>query len=491
MTNARTLLLIALMVGVAFGGSALVLRLAGLAVPAPDSGFAAYYMRGLAQPIPVVQFAASWYVLLAVWCTIAIVSAAGLALAGRSVRSRSDRTTMVIAGFACAALALSAFSILQAFDAYYYVAYGRLYGVFGIDPYALTSAIHVKDATLSQLYVVLHNPPFGDPYGPGFTLFAGLLARAESNTDLAFQLWSWRLVGVLSALATIFALRRLLQRVPEEERARRVAAFAFNPVVLYESAVGAHNDVMMIAPAVWAFALVDELPLIAGVLIGASIALKYVAAIALPFLIIRAGKKNVSGAILLGCVAVAIPALCAQAFHLGRSAAASDAAIGSSLLMSLNWLLALPFLRGGLGSVPIASGVGPLPFVGDVTWPRAIQLALFAVVAITLVISILRYAKRRSVADAARPIAALVLAMPALHPWYVIWLAPICAARGAWAVYASWFGSLALLGYAHEGVVPSPVNEVFFVAAALAMVAGPIAAARWTRPRVADVTARA
>jgi hypothetical protein len=487
----RAILLVAVMVCAAFGGSALVLHIAALEVPQPDSGFAAYYLRGLAQPIPVVQFASSWRVLVAVWLTIAIVSVTGFKLSAAYRGTRSSRTGLVIAGFFCAGLALSAFSILQAFDAYYYVAYGRLYGVFGIDPYALSSAIHVNDATLSALYVVLHNPPFGDPYGPGFTLFAGLLARVESSAGLAFQLWSWRFVGVLSALATIFALQRMLRHVPDEERARRIAAFAFNPVVLYESAVGAHNDVLMIAPAVWAFALVDELPLIAGVLAGASIALKYVAAIALPFLMMRAWKKKRSGAILLGLVALAIPALCAQAFHLGRSAAASDAAIGSSLLMSLNWLLALPFLRAGLGSVPIASGLWVLPFVGDLTWPRAIQLALFTAVAITLVVSVIRYAKQRSVADIARPIAALVLAMPALHPWYVIWLAPVCAARRAWAVYATWFGSLALLGYAHEGVIPSPLNEVLFVAAAIAMVAGPIVAARRLTPRVADVTARA
>ncbi|HLJ84027.1 MAG TPA: glycosyltransferase 87 family protein [Candidatus Eremiobacteraceae bacterium] len=488
MTKPRAVLLIAAAVGAAFAGSALVRHLAALSVPAPASGFAAYYLRGLAQPIPVVQFAASWSVLIAVWLTIAVVSAAGFGLV-TSGGARS-RCGPVIAGFVCAGLALSAFSILQAFDAYYYVAYGRLYGVFGIDPYALTTAVHVNDATLSALYAVLHNPPFGDPYGPGFTLLAGLLARAESNTGLVFQLWSWRLVGVLSALAIILALRRMLKNVPDGERARRLAAFAFNPVVLYESAVGAHNDVLMIAPAVWAFALVDDFPLIAGILAGASIALKYVAIIALPFLVIRAWKKNVFGAILLGCLALVVPALCAQAFHLGRSAAASDAAIGSSLLMSLNWLLALPFLRSGAGSAPIASGFGPFPFIGDVTWPRLIQLALFAAVAIVLVASVVRYAKRQSVADIVRPIAALVLAMPALHPWYVVWLAPACAARGSWAVYAAWFGSLALLGYAHEGVIPSPLNEGLFVAAAFALVAAPIVAAQWRGARVADVTAR-
>ncbi len=476
------------MVTVAIVGSALVRHVAFLAMPAPESGFAAYYLRGLAQPIPVVQFAGGWQVLVAVWLTIAIISIIGFRLGVVASGDQRGRTRYVIAGFACAGLTLSAFSILQAFDAYYYVIYGRLYGVFGIDPYALSSAIHIRDETLARLYPILHNPPFGDPYGPGFTLLAGLIARTEAGADLVVQLWTWRLIGVLSALAVIFALRHMLREVPAEERARRIAAFAFNPVVLYESAIGAHNDVLMIAPVVWAFAIVDGFPLIAGLLAGASIALKYVAAIALPFLAIRAAKSSKSASVLLCCAAIAIPIICAQAFHLGGRAAASDAAIGSSLLMSPNWLLALPLLRNGVGAMPIVSGLPALPYLGELTWPRAIQFALLAAAGLTLCWSVLRYAKRPAIGDLARPVAALVLAMPALHPWYVIWLSPFSAAEGAWAAYASWFGFVALLGYSHEGVVPTPLNEALFVAAAIVLAAGPVVAARWPRRPSARVT---
>jgi len=475
--------LIALMAVVALAGSALVWAIAQGSAPSSASGDQPIYLLGLSQPMPVVQLAGSWSVLIAIWAIMALLCVLGMLLA--KTLTRENGPALIIAAFAVVGFALTFFSVQLSIDPYYYVAYGRLYGVFGINPYVLVAPLHVADDALARLYVLLHNPPFGDPYGPGFTLFAGALARVESGLDVRTQLWTWRVVALVSALVTALGISRILRNTAPADRARRLAAYAFNPVVLFEAGVGGHNDLLMIAPAVWAFALVDEYPLVAGLLIGASIAVKYVAIIALPFLVIRASKSTRMAGALLAVLAVAIPWLCARPFSFGAAAAHSAVAIGSSLMMSLNWLAALPSIRSGAASAPIASWLPALPYLGMVTWPRAVQFGLFAAFAVMLVVSVLRYARARSTGDLARPVAALIWVMPALHPWYLIWIAPFAAAGGAWGVYAAWFTALGLLGYAHEGVVPSPGTDTLLVIASIAMLAGPLAAAWWLpRPSV-------
>ncbi len=471
--------LIAIMTVVALGGSDLVWAIAQRAAPGIESGDQPIYLLGLSQPLPVVQLAGGWSLLIAVWAIMALLCVLGMLLAKTMSREGGGAPRLIIVALAVVGFALTFFSVQLSIDPYYYVAYGRLYGVFGINPYVLVAPLQVADGTLARLYVLLHNPPFGDPYGPGFTLFAGAIARAEAALDVRTQLWTWRVIALASAIVTVLGISRILRRLAPEDRARRLAAYAFNPVVLFEAGVGGHNDLLMVAPAVWAFALVDEYPLVAGLLIGASIAVKYVAIIALPFLAIRAAKSSRMAGALLTVLALAVPWLCARPFSFGAAAAHSAAAIGSSLMMSLNWLAALPAIRSGGAAVPIAPWVPVLPYLGVVTWPRAIQFGLFAAFAVVLVISVLRYARNRSTGELARPVAALIWVMPALHPWYLTWIAPFASGSGAWGVYAAWFAALGLLGYAHEGVVPSPGTDVLLVIASIAMLAVPLAAARW------------
>jgi alpha-1,6-mannosyltransferase len=490
--NARTLPigiraagLIVTMAIVAFAGSALVWAIAQRSAPGIQSGDQPIYLLGLSQPLPVVQLAGGWSVLIAVWAIMALLCVLGMLLAQTLTREGGAAPQSIIIALAVVGFALTFFSVQLSIDPYYYVAYGRLYGVFGINPYVLVAPLQVADGTLARLYVLLHNPPFGDPYGPGFTVFAGAIARLETGLDVRTQLWTWRVIALASAIVTALGISRMLRHSARQERGRRRAAYAFNPIVLFEAGVGGHNDLLMVAPAVWAFALVDEYPLVAGLLIGASIAVKYVAIIALPFLAIRAAKSSRMAGVLLSVLALAVPWLCARPFTFGAAAAHSAAAIGSSLMMSLNWLAALPFIRSGGAGVPIAPWMPVLPYLGVVTWPRAVQFALFALFAVVLIVSGVRYARNQSTGDLARPVAGLIWVMPALHPWYLTWIAPFAAGSGAWGIYAAWFAALGLLGYAHEGVVPSPGTDALLVIASIAMLAVPLAAARWLpRPAV-------
>ncbi|MBV8163571.1 MAG: DUF2029 domain-containing protein [Candidatus Eremiobacteraeota bacterium] len=452
-------------------GSFCVRAIAFAMVPdAPIERYGGFHV-GLSLPIPVVQVAPHWHAIIALWCMLAALAVCGWQ-AARSVATQHQPSLWpIMLGYALVAGVFTFFSVTLSIDSYYYTAFARLFGVYGIDPYVLVSPIRVADPILTKEYTLLHNPPFPDPYGPGFTLLAGLVGRLEINATLWQQLWTWRLISVASCLGILAALARLLARAPARERVQRLALVAFHPLVLYESGAGGHNDFLMVAAALWSYAIVDELPLIAGLLLGAAISIKYFAAILLPFIAIRAARKNLVAPALIVGLAVVVPVLCFHPFTFGHTGQTTLAKVGANLSMSLTWLVSLPLLMFKASAAGAAQ-----PWLD--TALRCIQFAVGAAfLAITLVAAI-AYARRAKSALILRCVTALLWSLPALHPWYGIWLAPGAAVRSAWAPYAWWFCALMLLIYAHEAVLPTPVNHTIFIAIAVVVLAVPIIIAR-------------
>lgn len=467
------------MVAVAAGGAVLVAAIAARVPNAPGTGAHAAYLAVIREaPIPIVQEATGWGVLIAVWAIFALLALLAWLTWGDRVMAKPVH---VLLAFAIVAAVLTFFPISQSIDVYYYAAYARLYGVHGINPYDLAAALHLSDPTLEENLRPLGNPPFADSYGPGFTLIAGLVGRLEAGLSLWWQIWSWRVAAVLSALLVLAALLRTMRSSLPQERVQRLARVAFNPLILYEAAVGGHNDWLMVAPATWAFALIDDTPLIAGLLLGAAISIKYMAVVALPFAVVRAGRKNVVAGVVLAALAIVVPVLCSRPFALGETAATTLATVGSQLSMSLNWLLALPFFKSHSAQQPIVTGLGALPYLGVLTWPRALQLGLVASAGVVIVVSIARYARSLDRSNLYRSIAALLWALPAMHPWYMTWLSPALADRGRWSTYAAWYLALGLLVYAHEGLVLTPWREAVFVFLTIVVLAVPVTTAFLSR----------
>ncbi|HXW77156.1 MAG TPA: glycosyltransferase 87 family protein [Candidatus Eremiobacteraceae bacterium] len=474
------------MIAAAAAGSAIVGAIAHAIPNATEAGPHGAYLAVIRQaPIPVVQEAVGWGVLLSVWILFGALAFVGLWLA-RTVESNARGHLILIGVFAIAGIVLTFFPIAQSIDIYYYAVYGRLYGVYGLNPYDIVAPLRIPDPILTANLMPLSNPPFADSYGPGFTLLAGLAGRLETAAPLWWQLWTWRAAALAATVAMLAAISRLLRRAEPANRVRRLAAVAFHPLVLYEAAVGGHNDLVMVAPAVWAFAIVDGTPLLAGLLLGVAIAVKYMAAIALPFLALRAWKRGAAGAALACLIAIAIPVICARPFALGEQAAGTLATVGSQLSMSLLWLLTLPFFASGTQAVPVIAGAAPLPLLGVLTWPRAIQLALVAGMASVVVWSVIRYAGSAVRSYLYRPVTALAWAIPAMHPWYLTWLAPALAEEDRWSTYAAWYLGLGFLVYAHEGVVQTPWAQTVFAAITLAMLGVPVVAARIRRDTAAS-----
>jgi hypothetical protein len=416
--------------------------------PTSDFGYA------FTLPIHVVQAAyPGWNVVLIVWTMLALLALLGVLFARAVATEGAHASRLVIGGFILVGGVLTLCPIVQSADPYYYVMYGRIYGLLGVNPYFLPKAVDIgSDPTLHAIMRFAGNPPFATPYGPLWTLLSGGIAVLERGAGLWLQAYSYRVLALACGVALIAALLYAARKRGDAGGAQGAALVAFHPLVLYETAVGAHNDIVMVAPAAWAFALVDSMPLIAGLLLGAAIGIKIVAVVALPFLAVRAARQSPLTAVLVVIVCAAVAGLCLKPFYIGANGAHSLGGEASYLAMSLTWLLNLPIFSAGFGHGPAFPSLPALPLVGELSWPRIVQLAVLASFAAIGICSLVRDIRMPNLANLWRTITALLWALPLVHPWYAEWLIAGIAQGGRWRAYIWWFGALIMGLYAVDGI---------------------------------------
>lgn len=427
---------------------------------------------GIALPLHVAwQAIGEWRLTLCLWALVA-----GLAIAGTQaaraleIEGRATPRALVTIQILFL-LALLGVAVTFSGDVYAYVIYGRLYGLGGINPYLLGAPVAPgADLALQRALAFYGNPPPSDNYGPLWTLLAGGVAKLEAGWSLGAQVWTHRVIAAAGAVAATGGLLYAMRRLPDVERVRRAGRFALHPLVLYETTVGGHNDILMVAAAVWAFAVADDLPLVAGLLLGASIAVKYVSVVLVPFLVIRVARKGAAGAALCGVISVALPALLFRPFWNGIETLYSLIGHGGVLAMSPQWLADMPFFAAGTAGDPVLGGV-VLPLFGQPTWPRIIQLGALAAFLAIAVMSVIRYAASRRIANVWRTLAAAVGSLSIIHPWYALWTAPSAVDPKRWGAFGWWFGIFVFLRYALDGVAPAELGAAdTWVLAALTVV---------------------
>jgi hypothetical protein len=412
------------------------------------------YAYAFTLPISVVQAAyPGWNVVAILWATLALLTVLGLTFSRILSGFSGKAGWIIIAGFVLVGGALSFAPIMHSTDAYYYVMYGRIYGLLGINPYVLPAPVPAgNDPTLMSILRFAHNPPFPSPYGPLWTLVSGGLALLESSAGLWLQAYTYRLLAIASGAALLGAVLYASRRQQPETAPWRVARIAFHPLFLYETAVGAHNDITMVAPAVWAFAILESRPLIAALLLGGAIGIKYVAALALPFLAVRALRQGWLTAVLVVIIAAAVPLLCGRPFYAGASGGHGLGVESGYFSMSLTWLLEMPLFASGVAQGAVIPGLPALPFIGVLSWARVVQLAVVASFLAVAVVSLARDIRLPNYANLWRSFTALLWALPLVHPWYGQWLIAGIARRDRWGTYIWWLAA-ALIGlYAVDSV---------------------------------------
>ena len=182
-------------------------------------------------------------------------------------------------------------------DVFSYIAYGRLASVYDLNPYVWPPSVIPKDAVFPWVAEVWRT--YASPYGPLWVDVQAAMARATGGLSIADQALAYRALANALLAANLGLLWALLGRLAPLDRAQRtasLAALAWNPLVLFEVAANAHNDVLMVTFTLLAFVLLARSS--NAVLSSASFTLgvlvKYLSGLGLVWVYVAAAARTTS-----------------------------------------------------------------------------------------------------------------------------------------------------------------------------------------------------
>jgi hypothetical protein len=301
-------------------------------------------------------------------------------------------------------------------DVYSYVAYGRIAGQYHANPYVRTPAGFPADPILPLVGHKWVDTPA--VYGPLFTGLSALLTRWVRTIPALVT--TFRLIAAAASLGAVALIARTARRERPARAAFAVAAFGMNPVVLFQSVGGGHNDLLLALAVAGAFALVlRDRTMTAVAVLALATLVKASAALPLLLLVVWVVARRAQGtrlraalthgglAVLIGAV-VAAPFLQTQDPSLGMlELAGHEGWLAPSRLVRR----ALDFVSGDLLGVIARIGFAAAlliclaALVRRLTRGHAPALELGAAWGWSLIL--------------------LMLLGPVLLPWYVAWSLPL------------------------------------------------------------------
>jgi hypothetical protein len=145
-------------------------------------------------------------------------------------------------------------------DVFAYIAYARIGVIYHLNP-LITSPTSIQADPVYPFLYWIQQPSI---YGPTWIIISSLLQRlllARDHHDILSMVLALRVFGLLMHLAStwlIYSISGYLQHMSgvfsPEKRRRAVLAFAWNPFLLLEAGVNAHNDIVLlylILLAIW------------------------------------------------------------------------------------------------------------------------------------------------------------------------------------------------------------------------------------------------
>jgi hypothetical protein len=136
------------------------------------------------------------------------------------------------------------------------------------------------------------------PYGPLWE-WLSLGAFYLSNGSFLGHLFALKVLGMLAYLGCTWLVYQTLQHLRPSWAIAGTIAFAWNPLVLFESVQNAHNDILMtffLLAAVWVFVQMKPSawlwPILFCVLLALSILIKFVTVMVGPFLLLALARQQ-------------------------------------------------------------------------------------------------------------------------------------------------------------------------------------------------------
>jgi Glycosyltransferase family 87 len=322
-------------------------------------------------------------------------------VAGAWLVRRAPPRVVAVAAIACAIqLAPLGAPLMLSSDAWTYWDYGRIAAVHDANPYKEPPSHFPDDPAYPYVGIAWRNTT--SVYGPAFTLVSEPVARA-AGTSADAAAWIYKSLAAIAMLAIAYLAARLSRRP-----ALAWAVVGWSPVLAINFAGGGHNDA-------WAFALVLAALAVAGSgrreLAGVGWALaalvKWIPLALLPLRLVESRARRVGFG------------------YLGLAAAAAVVAALGTWRYGLAWTDTLRPLKEHAERETAFALPHRLTQLGV---PHDLSIALFAAAFGLAYLWLLRGAWRGR-ARLGLAAGLLVLAVPYLAAWYVVWTLPLAAAE--------------------------------------------------------------
>jgi hypothetical protein len=195
-----------------------------------------------------------------------------------SVKKRLMSATLlwklIVITTAILTISYSAFS----YDIFNYIFDAKILTHYHLNPYLFKPLDFPQDPMLSFMHWTHRTFPYG-PIWLGITIpFSYLGLNFFLPTFFLFKV----LAGI-SYLGTVYAISRIVRKISPENELLAIAFFAFNPLVLIESLVSGHNDIVMMCLGMFGILfLVTKRYLIGLLFLSLSVGTKYATGFLLP-----------------------------------------------------------------------------------------------------------------------------------------------------------------------------------------------------------------
>ena len=168
------------------------------------------------------------------------------------------------------------------YDLFNYVFTAKTVLVYHKNPYEIIPLQFVGIDPLVSIMRWTHLPSAYTPLWITLTLPAYLLGFGK----FLLIVWNLKILVAFFYLLAVKGVSKVLERVEPKHAVLGTAIFALNPLVIIESLVSAHNDIAMMATAVWAIVLLlGKKHVTSWVLLSLSVAVKLMTVTLVPIFI--------------------------------------------------------------------------------------------------------------------------------------------------------------------------------------------------------------
>lgn len=164
------------------------------------------------------------------------------------------------------------------YDLFNYMFDAKIFTVYGLNPYQHKALDFPNDPFLAFMHWTHRNYPYG-PIWLSLTIPLSFLGMQK----FLLTLYLFKTMVIASLVGTVYFIGKITEKINPSQKLISMSFFAFNPLVIIESLVSAHNETVMMFFLLWAiYLLLEKKYFWAWVLFSLSVGVKFATAFFLP-----------------------------------------------------------------------------------------------------------------------------------------------------------------------------------------------------------------